>query len=121
EDVSVTLDRPFRLCVPASKNGEDPTAPQHPDHLLCYRTRSARFGDESHTIQNQFGQRDVRVISRNELCVPSQQNPGTTTTTSRTSSSTSPTTTTSTTSSMTTTTMASPSGAFIETEPSLFE
>jgi len=103
DDVTVTLVRPFRLCAPASKNDEDPTAPQHPDHLLCYRTRSERFGDAEHTIQNQFGGRNVRVISRNEFCVPSQKNPGTTTSTTATSTTTSSTATTSTTTTSSTT------------------
>ena len=30
-----TLVRPYRLCVPSSNNGEDPTAPDHAGVLLC--------------------------------------------------------------------------------------
>jgi hypothetical protein len=110
ETVTLEVVRPFRLCAPADMNGEDPTAPSAADHLLCYKTRSNHFGDEKHTIQNQFGQRTVQLISRNELCVPSLKNPGSTTATVSTSttssSSTSTTSTTTTTSSTTTSTTA---------------
>lgn len=148
EDVAVEVElvRPFRLCAPASKNGEDPTAPDHPDHLLCYKTKSPHFGDAEHTIDNQFDQRDVKLISRNELCVPSQKNPGTTTTTTSSTSTTSistttsstvttttvttttsttataPTTTSTTTTSTTTTTLyGSPARAFLEPSGSLLD
>lgn len=140
ETVTLQVVRPFRLCVPADKNGEDPTAPSHPDELLCYKTQSGRFGDETHTIANQFGQRDVTIISRNELCVPSSASAVTTTTTSTTaapttssttsttvanSSSTSTTgpntTSTSTTTSTTTTLYGSPSRAFLQRSGSLLD
>jgi hypothetical protein len=45
ESLNLTLLKPFRLCVSASKNGEDPTAPNHPDLLLCYKSKSStKFG-----------------------------------------------------------------------------
>jgi len=140
ETVTLQVVRPFRLCVPADKNGEDPSAPSHPDELLCYKTQSGHFGDEKHTIDNQFGQRDVTIISRNELCVPSSANVVTTTTSSTTSttaasttsttsstsstSTTGPvTTSTSTTTSTTTTTTlyGSPSRAFLQSSRSLLD
>ena len=31
-----TVNRPHYLCAPADKNGEDPSAPSHPDHLTAY-------------------------------------------------------------------------------------
>ena len=72
ESIPLTLVRPFRLCVPTSKNGEDPTAPSHPDLLLCYKSKSsARFGTLVAHIDNQFGPDDVTLIHRRELCVPS--------------------------------------------------
>src|SRR5262249_56286553 len=40
ESMSLTLLRPYRLGVPASKNAEDPTPPTHPDLLLCYKTKA---------------------------------------------------------------------------------
>ena len=45
ETVAIDLVRPYRLCVPVDKNGEDPTAPTDPGVLLCYRSKSRiRFG-----------------------------------------------------------------------------
>jgi hypothetical protein len=67
-----TVTRPYELCVPASKNGEDPTAPDRSGALLCYKTRSLpRFGTIPAFIDNQFGPDEVTVIHRRELCVPS--------------------------------------------------
>ena len=72
EDASFTLVRPYRLCVPASKNGEDPMAPRHPSVLLCYRAKGGpRFGTIPAQIVNQFGTDDISMIHRRELCVPS--------------------------------------------------
>jgi hypothetical protein len=145
ETVTLEVERPFRFCVPADKNGEDPSAPSHPDQLLCYRTRSGRFGEAEHSISNQFGEREVKLISRNELCVPSSASPSTTTTTtpststtststtstssiattttsSTTTSTTGPvTTSTSTTSTTTTTLYGSPSRAFVRPSSSLLD
>jgi hypothetical protein len=70
-NVPITLTRPYRLCVPANKNGEDPTAPSHPNNLLCYRSKSSvRFGTVPAFIDNQFGNDDLLLIHRRELCVP---------------------------------------------------
>jgi len=72
ESLSLTLVKPYRLCVPADKNGEDPTAPSHPGLLLCYKAKSSsRFGTTTAHINNQFGPDDVTLIHRRELCVPS--------------------------------------------------
>ena len=110
QTVTETVIKPVRLCAPANKNGEDPSAPLHPDHLLCYKTKSlTKFGTIVKEIDNQFEQnRFVTLIHRRELCVPSTKNPQATTTSSST------TTTSSTTSSSTTTVIGSPSGAFPE-------
>ncbi len=124
ETMTVTVVKPVRLCAPANKNGEDPTAPSHTEHLLCYKTKGAPFGQSIHTIDNQFGHDTVKVIHRRELCVPSLKNPPTTTTTTHTTTTTtSSTSTTSTTASTTTTTTmyGSPSRAFLEEVPSLLE
>jgi hypothetical protein len=73
ESASITLLRPFRLCVPANKNGEDPTAPMHDGLLLCYTSRSGMtFGTMSANINNQFGDDELTLIHRRELCVPSK-------------------------------------------------
>jgi hypothetical protein len=72
ESVNLTLLNPYRVCVPANKNGEDPTAPSHPDLLLCYKAKSStKFGTTLAHINNQFGPDDGTLIHRRELCVPS--------------------------------------------------
>ncbi len=107
ETITETLIRPQLLCAPSSKNGEDPTAPSHPDHLLCYKTRSKPgFGSANVSIDNQFGTDQLTLIDRRELCVPALKDPGSSTTSSTTSTTSSSTTTT--------TIMGSPSGSFVE-------
>jgi hypothetical protein len=82
---TVDLVRVARLCVPANKNDEDPTAPSHPTDLLCYRTRNSRFGTVQTYTNSQFGPEEPLLIHRRELCVPSTRTPPTTTTTTSTS------------------------------------
>ena len=115
ETVSVKVIKPVRLCAPASKNNEDPTAPDHAQHLVCYKTQGTRASGGTHLITNQFGTNvAAQVIARRELCLPAQKNPPpstttttTPTTTSSTTTTTTPTTTSSTTSSTTPTTTSS--------------
>ncbi len=71
---TMTVDRPRRICNPADKNGEDPTAPDDPDHLVGYaikasRPRFTRVRDQ--TFQNQFGPVTVDVVRPDMLLVPS--------------------------------------------------
>jgi hypothetical protein len=122
------LLKPARLCAPANKRNEDPTAPEHPGHLLCYKTKNSAFGTVQTFTNSQFGPAQPLLIHRRELCVPTLKNPGATTTTSTTSTTSSTTTsttssttsssqapTTTTTSTTTTTTVyGSPSRAFLE-------
>lgn len=105
------LFQPRWLCAPADKNGEDPTAPDHPSHLLCYKARNAvRFAKRDAFLTDQFRAGDAVLIKkRMEFCVPSLRNPGASTT-----STASPTTSTTTTSTTTTTLPGSPSGAFVD-------
>jgi hypothetical protein len=131
QSVTERLLRPVRLCAPADKQDEDPTAPTHPGHLLCYKTRSdTRFGTVEKVIENQFGPDDVKVIARRELCVPALVNPGAPTTTTTTvtpttvtvtSVTTSTTTTPTTSSSTTTTSYGSAVGAILDAVPSLVD
>ena len=109
ETVRVELVAPDRLCVPASVNGEDPSAPDNTADLFCYTTRSeSSFGDVRLFTRNRFGTDEARLIHRRDLCVPAPPVTSTTTTstttTSTTSTSTTTTTTTSTTSTSTSTT-----------------
>jgi len=130
--------KPVRLCCPANKNGEDPTAPQHPGHILCYKAKSqTKFGTLVVQIDNQFGPDQVTLIHRRELCVPTLKDPGATTTSTTiqaTTTTSSPVATTTslqatttslqatTTSSTTSTTLyGSPSRAFVTPVRSLFD
>jgi hypothetical protein len=80
--VTILVTKPYRLCAPVNKNNEDPTAPDHPEHLTCYKTKGPGFTGSVHTVTNQFDTDDeLRVIHRRELCVPSLKNSGSTTTT----------------------------------------
>jgi len=146
---TVDLIKPRYLCAPANKSGEDPTAPSHPEHLLCYKTRNSgvKFTPRNAFATDQFGSQQLELLRRVELCVPSLKNPGATTTSTTlvvatTTSSTGPITTTSlaattsTTSAVTTSTVAtttpttsttsttlygSPSRAFVDPVRSLLD
>jgi hypothetical protein len=73
---ALSVLKPVRLCAPANKNNEDPSAPSHPIHLMCYKAKSsAPFGDIVANVVNQFGPDQVRLIHRRELCLPSEVNP----------------------------------------------
>ncbi len=72
ETLTLTVTKPYVLCVPADKNGEDPTAPSDPTSLLCYRARGpSSFGTLQGHIDNQLGPHDITLIHRRELCLPS--------------------------------------------------
>jgi hypothetical protein len=62
-----------RLCNPADKNNEDPTAPSDPDHLTGYRIKQTtpftKVRDLS--ITNQFGPQVIDLNKPNYLLVPS--------------------------------------------------
>ena len=106
----VDLLKPVRLCAPANKRNEDPTASDHPFHLLCYKTKNTAFGTVQTFTNSQFGPAQPVLIHRRELCVPTLKNPVATTTT---------TTTTSTTT--TTTVYGFPSRAFLEPTADLLD
>jgi hypothetical protein len=72
------LTKPTKLCNPADKNGEDPSAPSHPGLLVCYRgtlakTKPAQPGFANHVLstRNQFGDEVLKVTAATELCLPS--------------------------------------------------
>ncbi len=64
---------PVRLCAPANKNGEDPGAPTHPDHLVSYPIDPAQSFTPVLNVKvvNQFGTLFVDVIEPVRLLVPS--------------------------------------------------
>jgi hypothetical protein len=119
---TATLDllKPIRLCAPANKQNEDPSAPQHLFHLLCYKTKNSAFGMVQTYTNDQFGPAQPLLIHRRELCVPSTKNgalPSTTTTSTpptTTTSSTGPVTTTTTSTTTSTTVYGMPSAAFLD-------
>src|SRR5262249_4354491 len=53
--ITVDLLNPHRLCTPVNKNNEDPSAPSHPTHLLCYKTRKVLFTTALLDVTDQFG------------------------------------------------------------------
>ena len=70
---TATLDRGHRLCAPTNKNGEDPIAPQRPEHLTGYDfTNVAPNLPEPNDVQvdNQFGTYTVDVRNPVRLLVP---------------------------------------------------
>src|SRR6185295_12236503 len=74
---SVTLTKRKRLCNPADKNGEDPTAPSHPDHLLRYiiKPNQKQFTPVPNVkITNQFGTFTMTLVKPNLLMVPTAKN-----------------------------------------------
>ncbi len=73
--VTVDVKRPLHLCAPASKNGESPAAPGHPDHLMCYQVRTQRLAPQGVFTDNQLGPDQVETLGIRELCVPSFVNP----------------------------------------------
>jgi hypothetical protein len=103
ETTTIDLRKPRTLCAPTDKNGEDPGAEDHPDHLLCFQVKGHKgIGRPAVYLNNQFGEQSGRMRGhRHEFCVPS--NDGTTPTTTTTVA---PTTTTTSTSSTTSTTTA---------------
>jgi len=71
---TVHLKRAKRFCAPASKNGEDPTAPLDPDHLTAYTIKqdSPRFTRvRDLVVANQFGTIEVDLVRPEALLVPS--------------------------------------------------
>jgi len=71
---TVELKKPKRLCNPADKNGEDPTAPDDPDHLTGYKMKqtSPKFARVNGvTVRNQFGTIVVDVVKPDLVLVPS--------------------------------------------------
>jgi hypothetical protein len=66
------VKRPTFLCAPTNKNGEDPGAPTHPDHLQDYRIRSAVAFTTvmNQRVDDQFGTHFVDVRRPVSLQVP---------------------------------------------------
>lgn len=68
--------KPRHLCVPVNKNNEDPTAPAHPDLLVCYGLSSPPLSPTilQAFINNQFGPDQlIKIKKRKWLCVPAKE------------------------------------------------
>ncbi len=71
----VDVKRPVRLCVPASRDGENPAAADHPLALMCYKTTRAAGETAFPKIYGVFVNNDLGALNLNlkkqaELCVP---------------------------------------------------
>jgi cysteine-rich repeat protein len=78
--LTLELKGPSRLCLPTNKDGEDPTAPDHPAVLLCYKAKTPRglpkfVSQPGLFIANQFGPSRVDALVVEELCVPATLGP----------------------------------------------
>jgi hypothetical protein len=76
----VDVKKPTFLCNPVDKNGEDPLAPSHVDHLMCYQVKQVKTEPKflkvvSVFVNNQFGPETLDVKKPSELCVPALKNP----------------------------------------------
>lgn len=85
---SYTLGKITRFCTPVNENGEDPTAPQHPGHLVCYRAKlpaKTKFTAQAVSVNNtDFGPAVLVAKAVLELCVPALEDTPPPTTTSST-------------------------------------
>ena len=75
---TVTIKRPKRICAPADKNGEDPTAPTDPGHLTSYTLKqtSPFTAVRGVTVENQFGPLTVNLSKADRLLVPTAKKIG---------------------------------------------
>ena len=75
----VLVKKPTRLCAPVNKSGEDPTAPTHPGHLMCYQVKDLKqpvfTAVTDVKTANQFTTQHLDVRKPAELCIPAVVNP----------------------------------------------
>ena len=76
--VGYDLKAPKRLCAPADKNAEDPGAPAHDMHLVCYpakltkeKPKQPKLVAQHVSTRDQFGGGVLSAKAFEELCVPS--------------------------------------------------
>ena len=71
---TVMVKRNKRICAPADKNGEDPTAVTDAGHLVFYtlkQTAPRAIKVKGVTVNNQFGPRARTVRTRRRRIIPS--------------------------------------------------
>ncbi|MCC6766538.1 MAG: hypothetical protein IT293_17895 [Deltaproteobacteria bacterium] len=68
----VTIKRAKRICAPADKNGEDPTAPLDPEHFTYYTLKQTTpfTKVKGVTVDNQFGSYGMALTKPDRLLVP---------------------------------------------------
>ena len=75
----LTLVKMTKLCTPVNMANEDPTAPNHAEHLACYQATLAKgtvFSTRTVVTNNtDLGANVLAVKSAGELCVPALKNP----------------------------------------------
>jgi hypothetical protein len=65
-----------RVCAPANKNNEDPSAPGAPDHLISYEIDTTPFARKNNVhVANQFGVYTLDVVKPFFLMNPGAKNP----------------------------------------------
>ncbi len=69
---TVTIKRAKRICAPADKNGEDPTAPLAPEHFTYYTLKqtSPFVKVKGVVVDNQFGPQRVTLTKPDRMLVP---------------------------------------------------
>lgn len=94
---SYTLKKITKLCTPVNKDDEDPTAPQHVGHVVCYKAKlPAKTKVTAQTVSVNNTNFGPAVLDTKkavpEVCVPAFKDTVPTTTTTTTSTSTTTTT-----------------------------
>jgi hypothetical protein len=76
--LALELKKPVKLCAPADKYGEDPSAPDAPEHLFCYKVKDLKLPKfvavSGLSVNNQFGPERLDAKKPMELCVPALKN-----------------------------------------------
>jgi hypothetical protein len=73
---TVVVQRGKRICAPANKNGEDPTAVSEPEHLIAYTIRQTTprfFPQKNVPVTNQFGDLVVTISKPDRVLVPTSK------------------------------------------------
>jgi hypothetical protein len=69
---TVTIKRAKRLCAPADKNGEDPSAPGAPEHFTYYTIKQTTHFTKVRNVavDNQFGPQTMTLSKPDRMMVP---------------------------------------------------
>jgi hypothetical protein len=77
--MTVDVKKPKYLCNPVNKNGEDPTAPTHLQHRMCYQIKQTDLVPfvkiTGIFVNDQFGPETVDAKKPQLLCVPALKTP----------------------------------------------